>query len=180
MEEIDLNPTDTAILEMLREGRCSPTYIAEEKEYSRQNVTNRLGRLVEHGYVRKLAPGLYTLEEDPSGLAANQENEGAELEFTPIDAKNVSYGPSSRDGASYVLRVGTDDGAVKIHLDEDDMYALWTEVQHTPWPERREEQEEAGRLRSHLVELAMGADIETLRAALEAMDDRPPGEREWE
>lgn len=60
-----MNPTDTAILEMLREGRCSPTYIAEEKEYSRQNVTNRLGRLVEHGYVRKLAPGLYELKEDP-------------------------------------------------------------------------------------------------------------------
>lgn len=65
MEEIDLNPTDHAILDMLREGRCSPTYIAEEKEYTRQNVTNRLGRLVEHGYVKKLAPGLYELQDDP-------------------------------------------------------------------------------------------------------------------
>lgn len=65
MEEIDLNPTDHAILDMLRDGRCSPTYIAEKKEYSRQNVTNRLGRLVEHGYVEKLAPGLYELVEDP-------------------------------------------------------------------------------------------------------------------
>lgn len=60
-----MNPTDHAILDMLHEGRCSPTYIAEEKEYSRQNVTNRLGRLVEHGYVRKLAPGLYELAHDP-------------------------------------------------------------------------------------------------------------------
>jgi DNA-binding MarR family transcriptional regulator len=65
MEEIDLNPTDKAILEMLGEGRCSPTYIAEEQGYSRQNVTNRLGRLVEHGYVEKLAPGLYELVDDP-------------------------------------------------------------------------------------------------------------------
>ncbi|WP_323849389.1 MULTISPECIES: winged helix-turn-helix domain-containing protein [Haloferax] len=65
MEDIDLNPTDRAILSMLREGRCSPAYIASEQNYSRQNVTNRLGRLVEHGYVRKLHAGLYELTKDP-------------------------------------------------------------------------------------------------------------------
>jgi len=65
MEKIDLNPTDQAVLDMLREGRCSPKYIADEKGYSRQNVTNRIGRLVEHGYVKKLAPGLYELVDDP-------------------------------------------------------------------------------------------------------------------
>ena len=65
MEEIDLNPTDQAILDMLQVGRCSPTYIAQEQDYSRQNVTNRLGRLVENGYVQKLAPGLYELVDDP-------------------------------------------------------------------------------------------------------------------
>lgn len=65
MEEIDLNPTDHAILNRLEEGRGSPTYIAEKEGYSRQNITNRLGRLVEHGYVEKLAPGLYELVTDP-------------------------------------------------------------------------------------------------------------------
>ncbi|WP_114577205.1 winged helix-turn-helix transcriptional regulator [Saliphagus sp. LR7] len=64
-EEIDLNPTDNAILDRLQEGRGSPSYIAEKEEYSRQNITNRLGRLVEHGYVEKLAPGLYELQNDP-------------------------------------------------------------------------------------------------------------------
>lgn len=64
-ERIDLNPTDHAILDRLHEGRASPTYIAEKEEYSRQNVTNRLRRLVEHGYVEKLAPGLYELANDP-------------------------------------------------------------------------------------------------------------------
>lgn len=67
MEEIDLNPTDEAILSMLRGGRCSPAYIAEQQGYSRQNVTNRLGRLVEHGVVRKLHAGLYELADDPDG-----------------------------------------------------------------------------------------------------------------
>ena len=65
MGDISLNPTDKAILEMLQDGRCSPKYIADQQGYSRQNVTNRLGRLVEHGHVNKLAPGLYELVDDP-------------------------------------------------------------------------------------------------------------------
>ncbi|MFC6987549.1 hypothetical protein ACFQJD_00275 [Haloplanus sp. GCM10025708] len=77
-------------------------------------------------------------------------------EYTPASAKNISYGPSSRENAAYVLRIGTEDGTVEIHLDEEEMYELWTEVQHTPWPDTLEEQEEAGELRRQLVDLAMG------------------------
>jgi hypothetical protein len=94
----------------------------------------------------------------------------ADLSFTPLGSKNVSYGPSSRAGAAFVLRVGTEDGTVELHLDEDEMYELWTEVQHTPWPGTLDEQEEAGRLRQRLVDLAMGADAEMLRDALNALD----------
>lgn len=65
MPEIDLSPTDKAILEMLREGRCSPAYIANEHDYSRQHVRNRLQRLVELGYVTRVYKGLYELEKDP-------------------------------------------------------------------------------------------------------------------
>lgn len=65
MEEIELNPTDNVILDMLTEGRCTPSYIADEHGYSRQNVTNRLGRLREHNYVRRVHKGLYELIEDP-------------------------------------------------------------------------------------------------------------------
>jgi DNA-binding MarR family transcriptional regulator len=65
MGRIDLNPTDRAILAMLREGRCTPSFIADEHDYSRQNVTNRLNRLVEHGHVRKVHTGLYELVDDP-------------------------------------------------------------------------------------------------------------------
>lgn len=93
-----------------------------------------------------------------------------ELSFSPLGSKNVSYGPSSRSDAAYALRIGTGEGAVEIHLDEEEMYELWTEVQHTPWPETLEEQEESGRLRRRLVDLAMGADAETLEDALDALD----------
>jgi len=65
MEDIDLNPTDHSILDRLDEGRCTPSYIAEEEEYSRQNVTNRLKRLEEHGLVEKVHTGLYELVSDP-------------------------------------------------------------------------------------------------------------------
>lgn len=65
MGEIDLSPTDRAILEMLREGRCTPAYIAAEYDYSRQHVRNRLQRLVELGYVKRVHKGLYELTEDP-------------------------------------------------------------------------------------------------------------------
>jgi DNA-binding IclR family transcriptional regulator len=65
MEDLNVNPTDNAILDMLQKGRCSPAYIAKQHDYSRQNVTNRLGRLEEHGYVEKLHPGLYEIVEDP-------------------------------------------------------------------------------------------------------------------
>jgi DNA-binding IclR family transcriptional regulator len=63
--EISLNPTDHAILDMLHEGRCTPAYIAEEHSYTRQNVQNRLQRLVELGYVERVHQGLYELVTDP-------------------------------------------------------------------------------------------------------------------
>lgn len=66
MSEIDMNPTDEKILEMLREGRCTPAYIADKTGYTRQNVTNRLNRLVEHDFAEKVHRGLYELVEDPA------------------------------------------------------------------------------------------------------------------
>lgn len=65
MSEIKINPTDNAILETLAEGRCTPSYIADKNDYSRQNVTNRLNRLVELGYVCRVHTGLYELDSDP-------------------------------------------------------------------------------------------------------------------
>lgn len=65
--EIDLNPTDRAILEHLRDGRCTPHYLSEKTGYTRGNVTSRLARLVEHGIVEKLHKGLYELVDDPEG-----------------------------------------------------------------------------------------------------------------
>lgn len=65
MEDLKLNPTDNAILDRLAEGRATPSYIAQAEDYSRQNITNRLRRLEEHGVVDKIHTGLYELVRDP-------------------------------------------------------------------------------------------------------------------
>ena len=65
MAKVKINPTDRVILDSLSEGRCTPSYIADNHDYSRQNVTNRLNRLVELGYVNRLHTGLYELSDDP-------------------------------------------------------------------------------------------------------------------
>ena len=60
-----LNPTDQVILDHLQEGRCTAAYISQESGYSKGNIRNRLGRLVEHGHVKNLGGGLYEVVSDP-------------------------------------------------------------------------------------------------------------------
>ena len=57
----DLNETDWRIIEVLREGRVSPSYLGEELGISREYASDRLRRFREHGIVSHLARGLYEL-----------------------------------------------------------------------------------------------------------------------
>jgi len=61
----DLTPTDEAILGLLREGRVTAPYVAEETGRSLEYVRSRLKRYVEHDHVRKVHTGLYELVDDP-------------------------------------------------------------------------------------------------------------------
>lgn len=60
-----LTPTDEAILEMLRDGRVTAPFVAEEQEKSLEYVRSRLVRLMEHGHVERVHDGLYELTDDP-------------------------------------------------------------------------------------------------------------------
>jgi DNA-binding Lrp family transcriptional regulator len=60
-----LNDTDERLLDLLTEGRITPRYAADELEISRPYASSQLKRLVEHGHVEKIAPGLYELADDP-------------------------------------------------------------------------------------------------------------------
>ncbi len=65
LEPDDLSETDEAILDELSHGRVTPQYIADQLDLSRPYASEKLRRFVEHNHVRKIASGLYELEEDP-------------------------------------------------------------------------------------------------------------------
>lgn len=62
--DIDISDTDAAILELLEDGRITPSYAKSEIGKSRPHITNRLKRMVEHGFVYKVHRGLYELEDE--------------------------------------------------------------------------------------------------------------------
>jgi DNA-binding IclR family transcriptional regulator len=65
MPEIELNPADEAIIDVLEtETQSVPARIAEQTGYDRQYVHKRLRRLSEHGIVESLSHGLYRLNKD--------------------------------------------------------------------------------------------------------------------
>jgi DNA-binding Lrp family transcriptional regulator len=61
----DLDDLHWSIIEELRDGRCTPSYLAEQTGESRQLVSQRLRDLVMAGIVQKVHTGLYELAEDP-------------------------------------------------------------------------------------------------------------------
>lgn len=65
MADISLNETDDRIIQILHEGRNVPANIAEELDFSRGYVQQRLKRLEEHGYVTNIGRGVYELVDDP-------------------------------------------------------------------------------------------------------------------
>lgn len=64
---VDLTDADDAILDRLSDGRCTVGYLADELEYSRQHIHNRLNVLLAAEYVDKVhgPTGLYALRTDP-------------------------------------------------------------------------------------------------------------------
>jgi hypothetical protein len=84
LEPDDLSPTDEKILDMLRQGRVTAPFVADEKDVSLQYARDRLGRMVEHGNARKVYEGLYELVDDPRDDGADQGN-SAEPVADPVD-----------------------------------------------------------------------------------------------
>lgn len=70
-----LTYTDRAILEMLREGRVTAPFVAEQQDKSLEYVRSRLVRFMEHGHVDRIHDGLYELVEDPE--RNHNQNNGA-------------------------------------------------------------------------------------------------------
>lgn len=61
----ELNEADRRILEALADGRANPSYLADELDYTRQYVHQRLQLLVAAEYVENIGHGLYQRVDDP-------------------------------------------------------------------------------------------------------------------
>ena len=65
VEPDELDDLHWEIIDELREGRCTPSYLSEKTGESRQLISQRLRDLVMAGFVEKIHTGLYQLVEDP-------------------------------------------------------------------------------------------------------------------
>lgn len=61
----DLDDLHRQILDVLSEGRATPSYLAERTGESRQLMSHRLRDLRMAGYVERVHTGLYELVDDP-------------------------------------------------------------------------------------------------------------------
>lgn len=64
----ELNPADERILRELQHGVRNPSWLADELDYSRQYVHQRLQLLVAADYVTDIGHGLYELNRLPNTL----------------------------------------------------------------------------------------------------------------
>ncbi|WP_227375054.1 hypothetical protein [Haladaptatus halobius] len=67
VDETDLTPAETGILNLLAEGRCTPAYVAGELAIGAETARITLDRLREYGLVGKSYRGLYELQIDERG-----------------------------------------------------------------------------------------------------------------
>jgi len=66
MNSEELIASDRQILDALSDGRCTPSFLVDITELSKQTIHNRLNVLVAAGHVEKIhTSGLYELVDDP-------------------------------------------------------------------------------------------------------------------
>ncbi|UPV75890.1 hypothetical protein M0R89_07480 [Halorussus limi] len=103
-------------------------------------------------------------------MSADRTRAGRGLEtrtFRVGPERTVAYGPAASGREEWALRFTADSGErVAVRLDEDAMYALWTEVHNVPWPR---DETERGDLRREVAARAERADAETLRQVLDVL-----------
>lgn len=70
---IDVNETDLAILSKLSEGRCTPSYLEKQTEFTRQAIQGRLTVLRAADYVVKIDTGLYEITNEGRAVLSNED-----------------------------------------------------------------------------------------------------------
>ena len=132
LEPRQLNQTDEALLDVLQEGRATPSYLSDETGDEQTYISQRLRRLEEHGHVNKLARGLWELVDDPRDTTNAGDLEDADIvEWLEREAterwgdswvlKLTRFADGSTSGIAVHNLGTTDDGLreqERLHVDE--------------------------------------------------------------
>ncbi len=94
VDEDELTPAETGVLNLLAEGRCTPAYVADELAMSADTARVTLGRLREFGLVGKPYRGLYELRLD--GTAKDAKYRETETLLVDIPFENDEFTPTER------------------------------------------------------------------------------------
>jgi|AntDeeMinimDraft_5_1070356.scaffolds.fasta_scaffold10213_4 hypothetical protein len=114
MVGIDLNDADESIIDVLEEGRNTPSNIARELGYSREYVSQRLRRLREHSIVNRIDRGLYGLAEAARGESEPDPGDGASREPEPAPEPDEPDAGDPLAALSFPSGVDHDDGVAAI------------------------------------------------------------------
>ena len=146
MADIDLNEADEEILDVLQDGRNTPSILADWLGYSREYVAQRLRRLVEHGEVEKIGRGLYG---HPELEAEREAASAAEYTDTPENGESrprgtASSGPEPRGERTENRSADDADhgGDVEAVQDGPDIERALDEVAEEAMPGSGEKQEQ--------------------------------------
>ncbi|MDB2250132.1 helix-turn-helix domain-containing protein, partial [Halorubrum ezzemoulense] len=112
---MDLNKTDQLILAKLREGRCTPRYLADELNRNQSYVSQRLRHLQNEGHVDRVHRGLYrSAAVDSSHVSAEDLVESYEPAELVSSVTNCSQHDATTNEvfpkpSSLSIEFGTDD-----------------------------------------------------------------------
>lgn len=94
VDEDELTPAETGVLNLLAEGRCTPGYIAEELAVESDTAGARLTDLCEQGLVGKVYRGLYELQ--ICGASEDPANRSTETVLVDVPHEDGEFTPTER------------------------------------------------------------------------------------
>ncbi|WP_458207353.1 hypothetical protein [Haladaptatus sp. NG-SE-30] len=112
VDENDLTPAETGVLNLLAEGRCTPAYVAGELAVQSDTARATLDRLRRYGVVEKPYRGLYELQLDERADDAGRRETETLLvdvpfeddEFSPVERGVLNLLVDGRGTPAFLAR----------------------------------------------------------------------------
>ncbi|SIR55575.1 hypothetical protein SAMN05421858_2795 [Haladaptatus litoreus] len=115
VDESDLTPAETGILNLLAEGRCTPAYVATELAVGANTARKTLDGLRELGLVSKPYRGLYELRLENPERADSSKYRTTETLLIDVPFEDDEFTPSERG----VLNLLSEGRAIPAYLAQE-------------------------------------------------------------